>query len=58
VEFLGDPRVTRYLTPRGGPDASSAFERMVRTFEADGFGQLAVVRRDDGAPIGRCGLLV
>jgi RimJ/RimL family protein N-acetyltransferase len=57
ARLLGDPLVTRYLgPPRSGP--AQSLERMIRTYEADGFGHLAVVRKDDGAALGRCGLLV
>ncbi len=60
--FLADPEVTRYLLP-GGPvtrtgEAAEMLGRSVRAYDADGFGQLAVIRKRDGVGIGRCGLLV
>lgn len=59
--FYADPEVMRYIgtgetASRDG--AAESIARMIQRFEADGFGQLAVVRREDGAVIGRCGLLV
>jgi RimJ/RimL family protein N-acetyltransferase len=58
--MLTDPEVARYL----GPTFASRVEvadhiRMTRArHRADGFGLLAVVRKDDGAVIGRSGFLV
>jgi RimJ/RimL family protein N-acetyltransferase len=58
--MLTDPEVARYL----GPPFASRVEvadhiRMTRErHRADGFGLLAVVRKDDGAVIGRSGFLV
>jgi RimJ/RimL family protein N-acetyltransferase len=59
--FYADPEVMRYIgtgetASREG--AAESIRRMIQRFEADGFGQLTVVRREDGAVIGRCGLLV
>jgi RimJ/RimL family protein N-acetyltransferase len=59
--FYADAEVMRYI---GGGDAfdrdrsRQSLERMIGNFEADGFGQLGVERRDNGAFMGRCGLLV
>jgi RimJ/RimL family protein N-acetyltransferase len=62
ARFQVDPHVTRYLTPGGrtldGDEAARLFERALRVYPTDGFGHLAVVRKDDRTPIGRCGLLV
>ena len=59
--WYADPEVMRYIGP-GGPmsreDSERSLDRMRANFDADGFGQLAVVRAEDGALLGRCGLLV
>jgi RimJ/RimL family protein N-acetyltransferase len=60
--FLADPKVVRYLLPDGPIDARAQaaefLERSINAFDVDGFGHLAVIRKDDGVGIGRCGLLV
>ena len=60
LESLADPEVMRYIG-RGEtatlPDAIEQVDRMRRAWRADGFGRFVVVRRDDGAVIGRVGLL-
>jgi ribosomal-protein-alanine N-acetyltransferase len=61
ASFYADPEVMRYLgvgktMDRNATEAS--VRRMLRSFEADGFGQLAVERKDDGEVIGRCGFVV
>lgn len=61
ASFYADPEVMRYLgvgktMDRNATEAS--VRRMLRSFEADGFGQLAVERKDDAEVIGRCGFLV
>ena len=58
--FFADPDVMRYM---GGKtltrvETEASIARMVGWFEADGFGQLAVVRKDDGDLLGRCGILI
>jgi RimJ/RimL family protein N-acetyltransferase len=60
TEMLTDPEVARYLGPPFASRAEVADHiRTVRErHEADGFGLLAVVRKDDGAVIGRSGFLV
>jgi [ribosomal protein S5]-alanine N-acetyltransferase len=61
VSFYADPDVMRYLgvgktlTPE---ETEQSVRRMLRGWEVDGFGQLAVVRKDDGSVVGRCGFLV
>ena len=47
----------RYI---GGTDgaASQSIDRFLERWEANGFGQYAIERRDDGAFLGRLGLLV
>jgi ribosomal-protein-alanine N-acetyltransferase len=59
--FYADPEVMRYIgTGRTmtRAEAAESLARMIRNFEADGFGQLGVVRKEDRAFVGRCGLLV
>ena len=58
--MLTDPEVARYLGPPFASRAEvAAHVRTVRErHEADGFGLLAVVRKDDGAVIGRAGFLI
>jgi RimJ/RimL family protein N-acetyltransferase len=58
--FYADPEVMRYM---GGKtltreETAAGIARMVGWFEADGFGQLAVLRKEDGELLGRCGLLI
>jgi [ribosomal protein S5]-alanine N-acetyltransferase len=63
VEFFthlhADPDVARYL-PQGRPRSSEEtlawLQSSLRTYEELALGQLAVLRRSDGALIGRCGL--
>lgn len=55
-----DPEVMRYVAwgrPLTPPEVEEFVERMILRFEVDGFGQFAVVRREDGAVLGRAGLL-
>jgi RimJ/RimL family protein N-acetyltransferase len=60
TEMLLNPEVTRYLGPPiDSRDAVAAHIRTIRErHEADGFGLLAVVRKQDGRVIGRSGFLV
>ena len=39
-------------------ETEASLRRMLRSFEVDGFGQLAVERTEDGELVGRCGFLV
>ena len=54
------PAVTRYLYPGGQPRSSEWTEAWLRatlvSYERHQLGCLAVLRREDGALIGRCGL--
>jgi RimJ/RimL family protein N-acetyltransferase len=54
------PEVTRYLYPEGqprSPEQSAAFLRSnLDSYDRLALGHLAVVRKEDGALIGRCGL--
>jgi RimJ/RimL family protein N-acetyltransferase len=59
--MYGDPDVMRYVgdgrtLTRG--DTERSVKRMIERWEADGFGLFTTVRKDDGAVIGRVGLLV
>ena len=59
--FVADPETMRYIGAgdvRNREQARETLERMIDTYEAQGFGQLGVVRKEDGAFMGRCGLLV
>lgn len=59
--FYADPEVMRYIGKGGGVDRErtrQSLERTIGAYEADGFGQLGVERKEDGALMGRCGLLV
>jgi ribosomal-protein-alanine N-acetyltransferase len=61
ASFYADPDVMRYLgggRPQSREETEKSLNRMLRSFDVDGFGQLAVVRKDDGALMGRCGFLV
>jgi len=58
--MLGDPEVARYLgPPLGSREAVAAHIRAIRESHAtDGFGGLAMERKDDGRVIGRSGFMV
>jgi RimJ/RimL family protein N-acetyltransferase len=61
ARWYADAEVMRYIGPGDAIDrdrSRQSLERMIASFEADGFGQLAVERKEDGAFIGRCGILV
>jgi RimJ/RimL family protein N-acetyltransferase len=61
ASFYADPEVMRYIgagEPVGREDAKASLAWMIRTFDLDGFGQLAVTRKEDHTLVGRCGLLV
>jgi RimJ/RimL family protein N-acetyltransferase len=60
AEQMGDPDVMRYI----GHGDTGTFEhavayvrRMQRAWSLDGFGRFVVVRKADGVPVGRAGLL-
>lgn len=60
AEAIGDGEVMRFIG--GGEtgtieDAVEQVETMQRAWEEDGFGRFIVVRKLDGAPVGRVGLL-
>jgi RimJ/RimL family protein N-acetyltransferase len=60
ASMMGDPEVVRFLGGRTLDRAETA-ERLKlwrERFDRDGFGAFAVVRREDRAIVGRCGLLV
>lgn len=59
--MYADPEVMRYVgdgrtLTRG--DTERSVKRMIERWEADGFGLFTTVRQEDGAVIGRVGLLV
>jgi ribosomal-protein-alanine N-acetyltransferase len=61
ARFYADPETMRYIG--GGvtldrEETRASLERMLGSFAAQGFGQLGVVRTEDGAFMGRCGILV
>jgi RimJ/RimL family protein N-acetyltransferase len=61
ASFYADPEVTRYLgvgKTLSREETEASIGRMLRGWEVDGFGQLAVERKGDGAVVGRCGFLV
>jgi RimJ/RimL family protein N-acetyltransferase len=54
-----DPDVTRYIgygRPRSADETRVWLDRIVESYERFQLGQLAVVRKSDGALIGRCGI--
>jgi RimJ/RimL family protein N-acetyltransferase len=60
TRLFTDPEVMRYVAwgrPLTRSEVEEFVERMIARFEVDGFGQFALVRRADGAVIGRAGLL-
>ena len=53
-----DPEVARYIgpgRPRTVEETRRWFDLIIETYERFGLGQLAVVRKADGALVGRCG---
>jgi ribosomal-protein-alanine N-acetyltransferase len=61
ARFVADPETMRFIGAGGTrtrEQALDTLERMMESYEAHGFGQLAIVRKEDGAVMGRCGLLV
>jgi len=59
--MYADPEVMRYVgdgRTLTRSDTERSVKRMIERWEADGFGLFTTVRRDDGAVIGRVGLLV
>jgi RimJ/RimL family protein N-acetyltransferase len=61
LELLNDPAFVRFVGDRGVrtlDDARRYVERrLVSSYERNGFGLYLAVRKDDGAPIGMCGLV-
>lgn len=59
--MYADPEVMRYVgdgRPLTRAETERSVKRMIQRWEADGFGLFTAVRKDDGAVIGRVGLLV
>jgi RimJ/RimL family protein N-acetyltransferase len=58
--YFADPEVMRYM---GGKtltreETEARIARFRHVFELDGIGQFAVERKEDGAVLGRCGILI
>jgi RimJ/RimL family protein N-acetyltransferase len=59
--MYADPEVMRYVgdgRPLTRTETERSVKRMIQRWEADGFGLFTTVRKEDGAVIGRVGLLV
>jgi RimJ/RimL family protein N-acetyltransferase len=59
--MYADPEVMRYVgdgRPLTRAETERSVKRMIQRWEADGFGLFTTVRQEDGAVIGRVGLLV
>lgn len=59
--MYADPDVMRYVgdgRPLTRAETEHSVRRMIERWDADGFGLFTTVRKDDGAVIGRVGLLV
>jgi len=60
AELIGDPDVMRFIgngETGDADDAAAQIESMQRGWSEDGFGRFIVVRKEDGAAIGRVGPL-
>jgi RimJ/RimL family protein N-acetyltransferase len=60
-ELISDPEVMRFIGQGRTGDrrvARGAIARWIERWDANGFGHFAVVRKEDGRFVGRCGLLV
>jgi RimJ/RimL family protein N-acetyltransferase len=60
AEYLGDPEVMRFLGGGTVPpeDAPAVVAKWLRRWELDDVGPFALERREDGAFVGRSGILV
>ena len=59
--MYADPEVMRFVgdgRPLTRAETERSVKRMIQRWEADGFGLFTTVRKEDGAVIGRVGLLV
>ena len=59
--MYADPEVMRYVgdgRPLTRAETERSVKRMIQRWEADGFGLFTTVRKEDGAVIGRVGLLI
>lgn len=61
LELLGDPDFLRFIGDKGVRTVDDARDYLtegpLRSYARFGFGLLRVARRDDGVPLGMCGLL-
>jgi len=55
--ILADPEVGSWIGVRDADEAPARMARHNAALDAQGYGRLAVVRRDDGRLIGHCGLM-
>ncbi|HET7855416.1 MAG TPA: GNAT family N-acetyltransferase [Gaiellaceae bacterium] len=58
--YMADPEVMRYM---GGAtmtreQTAARIERFMEVFDMDGIGQFAIEHKEDGAVLGRCGILI
>jgi RimJ/RimL family protein N-acetyltransferase len=61
LEYIADPEAMRFIGGFGDGDRAEAqrtVENWIARWDANGFGQFSVLRREDGRWIGRSGLLV
>jgi RimJ/RimL family protein N-acetyltransferase len=61
LAIISDPEAMRFIGGLGRGDraeAEEAVQRWLSRWDANGFGQFSVVRREDGRWVGRTGLLV
>jgi RimJ/RimL family protein N-acetyltransferase len=56
--MLTDPEVMRFLTTSTREEVAAHIQAVRERHAADGFGLVAVVRKEDGRVLGRAGLLV
>ena len=59
IGIHGNPVVARYIgsgKPRSGAETEQWFEDVQASYDNANLGQLTVIRKSDGARIGRCGL--
>lgn len=59
AHYMADPEVMHYMggITRTRDETEAWIARFMQMFELDGIGQFAVERKEDGAVLGRCGIL-